>query len=424
MKVLIINKSDATGGAAVVSFRLMEALRAAGADARMLVAEKRTQSPFVEKAASDAAIRIPFLTERLGIFFDNGFNRADLFKVDTASCGLPLWRHPRVLEADVICLNWVNQGMLSLEGIRRIAALGKPIVWTMHDMWCLTGICHHAATCSRWLGGCGDCPLLGRRAGRSDASARTHRRKARLYADARPVFVAVSRWLADKAARSRLLAEADVRVIPNAFPLSALTPREPRQADAPVTLIAGAARLDDPVKGLPLLLAALRLLREENPALAARLRLLTFGSLRDAEAMSGVAIDHTHLGTLSGDDVARAYRQADIVISSSLYETLPGTLVEGQHYGCIPVSFDRGGQRDIVSDGETGFLAHLADDDAPEASARALADAIARAAAVAADPESLARIRERMSQSVRDKFAAPRVAEAYLGLFRSLLAAT
>ena len=44
-KILIINKSDSTGGAAVVSRRLMEALRAEGADARMLVVEKLTDSP-------------------------------------------------------------------------------------------------------------------------------------------------------------------------------------------------------------------------------------------------------------------------------------------------------------------------------------------------------------------------------------------
>ena len=37
MKVVIVNKSDSTGGAAVVSYRLMEALCDAGVDARMHV---------------------------------------------------------------------------------------------------------------------------------------------------------------------------------------------------------------------------------------------------------------------------------------------------------------------------------------------------------------------------------------------------
>ena len=37
MKVVIISRSDDTGGAAIVSLRLMDALRARGVDARMLV---------------------------------------------------------------------------------------------------------------------------------------------------------------------------------------------------------------------------------------------------------------------------------------------------------------------------------------------------------------------------------------------------
>ena len=47
-------------------------------------------------------------------------------------------------EADVIHLHWVNQGLLSLNDIKKMTQSGKPMVWTMHDMWACTGICHHA----------------------------------------------------------------------------------------------------------------------------------------------------------------------------------------------------------------------------------------------------------------------------------------
>lgn len=42
MKITIVNHSDNRGGAAIVSLRLMEALRDAGHDAVMLVAHKYT----------------------------------------------------------------------------------------------------------------------------------------------------------------------------------------------------------------------------------------------------------------------------------------------------------------------------------------------------------------------------------------------
>lgn len=57
MKIVIVNKSDRTGGAAVVSFRLMEALRGIGVDARMLVVEKLTDSNYVELAGSSISIK-------------------------------------------------------------------------------------------------------------------------------------------------------------------------------------------------------------------------------------------------------------------------------------------------------------------------------------------------------------------------------
>ena len=86
------------------------------------------------------------------MFIANGFDRSTLFKIDTCSDGVPLWKHRLVQEADVICLGWVNQGMLSFEGICSLIDTGKPLVWTMHDMWNMTGICHHAGDCGRFGG--------------------------------------------------------------------------------------------------------------------------------------------------------------------------------------------------------------------------------------------------------------------------------
>lgn len=415
MKVVIINKSDATGGAAVVSFRLMEALREAGIDARMLVAEKTTDSPYVTLAASPLRLKRAFLTERLDIFRTLGFDRRNLWKIDTGADGVPLWRHPLVRHADVVCLNWINQGFLSLKGVRHICALGKPVIWTMHDMWNMTGICHHAGDCNRFTHRCGDCHLLGAKRGDNDLSHRVWERKEKLYADSRITFVAVSRWLRGRAGGSSLMHNSDVRVIPNAFPLpSPITEEErgDRPADT-VRLIMGAARLDDPIKGLPILVEASRLLASEPQG--KKYELITYGTLKDATALDGMAIPVTNLGRIEGQTALReAYSRADIVVSPSLFETLPGTLVEGQAFGCIPVAFDRGGQRDIIEHGQTGFLAEY-DTDIARAAAN-LADAI-RSAASALSP----RMRHEMYESVNKKFAARSVAANYISLFNELL---
>lgn len=422
MKIAIINKSDSTGGAAVVSFRLMEALRRAGEDARMVVVEKLTDSPYVVEAASPRLEKIPFLTERLKIFIANGFNRDTLFKIDTASDGLDLLKNPTVKEADVIMLNWVNQGMLSLKGIKRLCEAGKKVIWTMHDMWCFTGICHHSGECNRFERICDHCPLLAGAIDRKLAE-KTQQRKLKLYRSEKIEFVAVSNWLADRGAQASLFGGKRPTVIPNAFPFDNKEYKVRKEniiapENREFKILFGAARLDDTVKGLPILVEATRILKERYPEKASRMRLITFGEAKNPESLSGIAIPFTHLGRISGrDNLRRVYEEADAVVSTSLYETLPGTLVEGQAYGCIPIAFSRGGQPDIIDHLSTGYIADW--DDSLSKAAENIARGLIWGAEVAFSSD-MDDMRKRMWESAYNRFNEEAVARRYLELVFSL----
>lgn len=358
MKIAVVNHSDTRGGASVVSLRLTDALRAAGHEAVMLTVHGASGNPAVTVAAPALRRRIPFIKEQLRIFAGNGMDRGTLFKISIATDGLPLSRHPAVRDADLVILNWVNQGMLSLEEIGRIAAEHR-VVWIMHDMWCATGICHHAGTCLRYTeaGGCHDCPLLGRRGGPDDLSARTWRRKERLYGGADIRFVAVSHWLAERCAESALLRGRDVAVVPNAFPVDTFhtVPRLSRaECGLPGSgkiVLMGAARLDDPIKGLPMAIEAL------NGVAYGNFTPVFFGAVKNGDAFAALRRPYVHLGTVGDPALLRElYAHAHTVISTSYYETLPGTLVEAQGAGAWPVAFDAGGQRDIITGDAEGTL--------------------------------------------------------------------
>ena len=419
MKIALICKSDSTGGAAVVTFRLMNALRANGMDARMIVTEKKSGSPHVIEAASQNKSLVPFLAERLRIFAGNGFNRKTLFRIDTASDGLPLHRIPFVREADVICLNWVNQGVVSLKGIRKLAALGKPLVWTMHDMWNMTGICHHAGYCQKFLGPrgeCGDCPLLEHKASKNDLSHKVWQHKRNLYDSVNINFVAVSTWLADTARKSSLMHDSDISVIPNAFDTTTISlPTKTAVSDNrdSARIIFGAARIDDPVKNHHTLVEATKILEDKYPQEAKRLELVTFGSLKDPDALKGVAIRHTHLGRISPEEIRDIYESGSVVVSTSEWETLPGTLIEGQAWGCVPVALDHGGQPDIIDHLSTGYLAPWSDN--RKENALRIAEGILWGIN---NRNSVIQI---MQHSVIEKFAENTVAEKYIRLFRKLL---
>ncbi|MDE6267488.1 MAG: glycosyltransferase [Muribaculaceae bacterium] len=200
MKITLVNRSDSLGGAAIVTVRLLRALRSLGHDARLLVFDPPAAGlhpDVVSRVGTPLSRTASFLTERLAVMAACGLSRRRLFLIDPAITGIDISRHPWIREADAVILNWVNQGMLSLSDIRRIAAVTPRLLVTMHDMWWMTGVCHHAHSCRRFKDGCGRCPLLGWMKSPSDLSRRTYEAKTRLYADASPTFVAVSNWLAD-----------------------------------------------------------------------------------------------------------------------------------------------------------------------------------------------------------------------------------
>ncbi|MFG6426538.1 glycosyltransferase [Lepagella muris] len=418
MKIVIINKSDRTGGAAMVSMRLMQAMRDAGIDARMLVVEKLTDSPYVVKAAGSLKIKWKFLVERLKIFILNGFRRDTLFKIDTGAKGLPLWRHPLVKEADAVLLNWVNQGMLSLSGIERMKRLNKPLIWTMHDMWCMTSLCHHAGGCTGYHSICNYCPLLGRLSPDKIESAMVWADKNRIY-DTYPYmkFVAVSNWLYNRSKESSLLRyNKGVYVIPNVFPIDRIKEvNHPPLKGRKIRIGFGAARLDDPIKGFPVLIDMTRVLKEMYSEIADELELVTFGGIKDASLFREIAISHRHLGVVSGEDAIRkVYEEVDIVVSSSSYETLPGTLVEAQAYGCIPVSFNRGGQSDIIDHLQTGYIAPYSSD--MRQAAMNLSVGILWACSKVVDEVEMELMRKVMQYEVRRRFSPQVVVDKYIRL--------
>ncbi|MDE6309624.1 MAG: glycosyltransferase, partial [Muribaculaceae bacterium] len=368
LKVVLINHADTIGGASVVTTRLMRALREEGVDAHMIVYTKTLDDDHIVTLSTRFRRSMMFMAEAASGAMANGFDRKHLFEISTASYGYDISRHPLIREADVICLNWINQGLLSIKNLRQLASLGKPIVWTMHDMWPMTGVCHHARGCNNFTHGCGNCPQLYGRKGPNDRSAVVNARKKRLYDMGNFTFVPVSHWLAEQAGRSSLLAGRPMEVIPNAFPIDFYI-TEPTHLvqsfniDYSKNLIVmGASRLDDPVKGLDHAVDALNYLFDCRPDVANNALAVFYGSIREQSKLSRLRFPYRFVDRVNDPKMLRQlFASAKVVLSSSLVETLPGTLIEGQAGGAIPVSFDNGGQYDIIDHKKSGYLAPVGD---------------------------------------------------------------
>ncbi len=340
MKIAILSTSDHIGGAAIAASRLAGALTSLGHEVSMVTLDGRG--------------RFPFLAERIGIFASNGLSRTNLFRVSTASYGSDVSSMPEVCDADVIMLGWFCQGLLSLSGLRKLGRLGKPIVWTMHDMWAFTGICHYSLGCTRYTGECGHCPFL-RKIMQSDTdlSHRVWKRKMDVYNEVPIHFVSVSHWLADKAMSSSLLKGRNVTMIQNPHPIDDFIPERGHEN----LIVMGAHRLDDPIKGLEHAITALNLVYEEVPDAKAAF----FGRIKNSHILSRLKMPYTLEGTLGPEALRALYSRASVVLSAADYETSGNTLIEGMASGAVPVSFDQGGQTEIIDHLTTGYLAHHPD---------------------------------------------------------------
>lgn len=105
-------------------------------------------------------------------------------------------------------------------------------------------------------------------------------------------------------------------------------------------------------------------------------------------------------------DVGNYLACADFFILSSVYEGLPLTLLEAMSMGVIPVCTPAGGIKDVIRDGENGFLAEGFD-------AGNLYDTVKRAMKMA-----LAISKEEMTKEFSEKYSMETCADSYNKLYQ------
>lgn len=359
---MIVNTSERTGGAAIAAGRLTEALKSHGIKAKMLVRDKQTDRISTVALGGGWKQVRKFVWERVVIWINSHFRRERLFSVDIANTGNDITRLPEFKEADLIHLHWINQGMLSLKVIRKILASGKPVVWTMHDMWPCTGICHHARTCTAFHSECGACPMIYSQK-RKDLSTRIFRQKQRLYASGGIHFVTCSHWLEGMAKQSALLANQPVSVIPNPISTTLFHPMKQTEARQKLALptegkliLFGSVKLTDKRKGIDYMVEACRLLAKQHPALKEQLALVAVG-MHAAELQPLVPFKVHNMGYVKEEhQLAEIYNAADLYVIPSLDENLPNTIMEAMACGTPCVGFPTGGIPEMIDHLKNGYL--------------------------------------------------------------------
>lgn len=157
MRIAQISTRLHSGGAAVVARELEARYLAAGHECRFLYGYGPKGRP-EERAL---AHQLPLTPRTLAAINRISFGLAG---IDTSTPG-QIRRLTELLdEADVVHLHIVHSYMASFTALAHaLLELAKPVVWSIHDLWVLTGRCAVPQDCisfHRALGGCGSCPDL------------------------------------------------------------------------------------------------------------------------------------------------------------------------------------------------------------------------------------------------------------------------
>ena len=409
MKVVHVSAFERQGGAAIAAQRLHSASRGAGIDSRLLVQFGAGDSVAAVAPRGKWAKAFALLGDSLEPLPLAAYRQrtGDVFSSNWLPSGA--LRRVREMQPDLVHLHWLGAGALSVGQLRH---LGVPIVWTLHDMWPITGGCHYAGSCAGYVDQCGHCPQLGSHRG-GDLSRWTMRRKHRAWRALALTAVAPSQWLADSARRSSLFRDRDVRVIRNPLDLERWRPVDAQFArrvlglpDGPVLLFAAARGLMAPYKGGECLLDVLRALHASGQRFT--LALMGGGETVHA-ALTGFAVHH--LGNFH-DEVSRvlAYSAADLTVHVAEQDNLPNTIAESMACGTPVAAFRVGGVPEMIGDRSDGILV------APGGGA-AMADALAWYLTDADRDAMSAAARERAEA----EYAQDVVARAYADLYVELL---
>jgi glycosyltransferase involved in cell wall biosynthesis len=423
MKIVHLSTYDLRGGASLAAHRQHRAMLQAGYESVMLVRHKHSTDDSVMQVVTKATDHDVESEQLLGNVIQTHYidsHRSD--RTDTIfSFPYPAYdvsESSSLQEADIINLHWVAHYQ-SPATLKRLFALGKPVVWTLHDQWPFTGGCHYSAGCDMYRDDCADCPQLAKDTFQLPRAVLED--KLALFQGANLSIVTPSSWLADCARGSSLFKDLRVEAISNALDTDTYAPVPKARAKKRLgvdpetsTILFVAQQRSERRKGVEHLAAALEhcLRTAEFRKLVdlSAVALLCLGGLREQPWDLGIPM--VSLGYINSDERIRsAYAAADIFVLPSLEDNLPNTMLEAMSCGTPVVAYDVGGIPEAVISDVTGRLVPVGD-------TRGLAEGILALLFNSNKRRAMGRSCRRMME---ERYSPPEQARRYADLYRALL---
>lgn len=365
MRIVHINTQDVEGGAARMALRLAHEQRRNNHKASLLVGRKSLSGDFSQRFDSmpNELLR-PFCeASKLPYFFFQG------------SHGLS--GHPLVKVCDILHIHNIHFDFFNPFSLSFLSH-SKPTVWTLHDLFPVTGFCIHPGNCKYFKDNCSLCyrqqlnePFeFKKETGEGQVGpALSLQWKRMIYEHSHLTFVCPSLWMRQQVENS-ILSDMNVKVIPNGIDTITFCPRDKHLAKKKLGIpldvfvigaVAVQGALDNPLKGGAHLQTMIENLYQKH----SKVILLNIGS--DRQDPTAYIRNVAHIN--SQEDLSWAYAAMDVFVHAAAAESFCLVAVEAMACNLPVVVFDVGPLPELVLDQETGFLC-------PEQDAKSLFDAV------------------------------------------------
>lgn len=350
MNVLIVNARFNGGGAEKVARQLFYGLHEKDEIDMFFVAGR--SSDYEHNKGIDRIYDNPITkaVNRASNLMSNNARRRDSFSRNK------VLSYVEKYDIDLVHFHNIHGNYIGISDIGWISQYCK-VVWTLHDMWALTGHCAYSLECDNWIyNGCQSCintklyPHM-----LVDTANSRYNVKKKSFTDKNIVFVAPSKWLINQCNKTFLANEQKV-LIYNGVNTDIFCPLDKEEirkkyniSKEKIVLLFVANGIDSPYKGMDVLEKALALVEDKE-----KYELVIVG--RGGQSSILGDYNRRYMGYISSDKkMNELYNLANVFILPSRAENFPCSILESMAAGTPVIASNAGGIAEQV-DEKTGWL--------------------------------------------------------------------
>jgi glycosyltransferase involved in cell wall biosynthesis len=343
MKLLIINYSDNSGGAAKATHRIYKSLKKE-INVYLYVIDKKYKDKKIITNFRLYYFFLKVIENIIKVIFHKNTNNFHSYNLMPTGC----LKIINKINPDIVQLHWVGINTIS---IKEIGLIKQPIVWRLSDMWPMCASEHYNSIYKNII----DFDRV--KFFNVDRYILYLKNK---YWNKNIHFVAPSSWIKSKLNKSFLTKKNEVITIPNVIDTSfwkrqnIKNIKKKLNIKRKIVITFGATVVEDPRKGLLYLLDSLRFLNFD-------FELFLFGNIFDKNFLKKInnLSNIRYLGNITDNVFLRnIYSVSDVVVIPSLIDNSPNILFEANSCGVPVVAFNNSGIKDFILHKKTGWLAN------------------------------------------------------------------